>query len=107
MKRSKEEKEKKRKRKRKRRKVRGWDAWVGLGRVRKEKLKVKFEAKKIWEEGEEITSARNYIESVSLNCISKNTCICMYVCVCVCVCVSVCLCVCVSVCVCVCVCIST
>ena len=82
MKRSKEEKEKKRKRKRKRRKVRGWDAWVGLGRVRKEKLKVKFEARRRWVEGEAITSARNYIESVSLNCISKNTSICMCVCMC-------------------------
>ena len=79
--------EKVKKRKGKRRKVRGWDAWVGLGRVRKEKLKVMFEAKRIWEEGEGITSARNYIESVSLNCISKNTCICMCVCMCVSVCV--------------------
>ena len=79
--------EKVKKRKGKRRKVRGWDAWVGLGRVRKEKLKVMFEARRRWVEGEQITSARNYIESVSLNCISKNTCICMCVCMCVSVCV--------------------
>ena len=87
------------KRKRKRRKVRGWDAWVGLGRVRKEKLKVMFDAKTIWEEGEGITSACSCIESVSLNCISKNTCICICMCVCVCVCVCVCISVCVFMCV--------
>ena len=84
--------EKVKKRKGKRRKVRGWDAWVGLGRVRKEKLKVMFEAKTIWEEGEGRTSARNYIESVSLNCIIKNTCICMCVYTCACVCTCACAC---------------
>ena len=66
----------------------GW-AWEGKER----ETKSKFEAKKIWEEGEEITSARNYIESVSLNCRSKNVSICMCVCVCVRVCEFVCMCV--------------